>query len=71
MLNTSWVNKLQIQVIDEEDGGCTIRIEWNETDSELEEWTSWGEKGQEQFIINALYQALECFIDDPLTEPVD
>lgn len=60
MLNTNWVNKLQIEVIDEEDGGCTIRIEWDDTDPELEEWTSWGEEGQKQFIIDALYQALEC-----------
>ena len=71
MLNTNWVNKLQIQVIDEEDGGCTIQIEWDDTDPELEEWTSWGEEGQQQFIIDALYQVLECYMDDDLTDPVD
>ena len=61
MLNTNWVNKLQIQVIDEEDGGCTIQIEWDDTDPELKEWTSWGEEGQKTFIIDALTNALECY----------
>lgn len=61
MSNTNWVNKLQIQVIDEEDGGCVISIEWDDTDPELEEWTSWGEEGQKSFIINALTDALECY----------
>jgi hypothetical protein len=62
MLNTNWVNKLQIEVVDEEDGGCTIHIEWDETDPELEQWTSWGEEGQKSFIIDALTDALECYI---------
>jgi len=62
MLNMNWVNKLQIKVIDEEDGGCTICIDWDNTDPELEEWTSWGEKGQKSFIIDALTTALECYI---------
>lgn len=61
MLNTNWVNKLQIKVIDEEDGGCTIQIDWDDTDPELEEWTSWGEEGQKSFIIDALTDALECY----------
>lgn len=61
MSNTNWVNKLQIQVIDEEDGGCVISIEWDDTDPELEEWTSWGEEGQKSFIIDALTDALECY----------
>jgi len=62
MLNTNWVNKLQIQVIDEEDGGCIIQIEWDDTDPDLAEWTSWGEEGQKSFIIDALTDALECYI---------
>jgi hypothetical protein len=49
-------------VIDEEDGGCTICIDWDNTDPELEEWTSWGEKGQKSFIMDALTTALECYI---------
>jgi len=61
MLNTNWVNKLQIQVIDEEDGGCTISIEWDDTDPDLAEWTGWGEEGQKSFIIDALTDALECY----------
>jgi hypothetical protein len=41
-----WVNKLHVEVIDEEDGGCTIQIDWDDTDPDLEEWSSWGEEGQ-------------------------
>ena len=63
MSKTSWIEKLTIETLDEEDGGCTIRIEWDETDPDLAEWTSWGEEGQRAFIIDALYNALECFIE--------
>ena len=63
MSNNSWINKLQLEVIDQEDGGCIIAIEWDDKDPELAEWTSWGEEGQRDFIIDSLYNALECFID--------
>lgn len=58
MLNTNWVDKLQLEVRDEEDGGCTIIIEWDETDPDLTEWISWGPEGQEQFILDALKDSL-------------
>ena len=61
MLNSSWVNKLQVVVIDEEDGGCTIRIEWDNEDPDLEYWTNLGEQGQKSFIIDALTNALSCY----------
>ena len=54
MSNNSWINKLQIEVIDEENGGCCIHIEWDDTDSDLAEWTSWGEQRQRDFFLNAL-----------------
>jgi hypothetical protein len=64
MSNNSWINKLQLEVVEPEDGVCIIVIQWDDEDPELAEWTSWGEQGQRDFIINSLYNALECFIDD-------
>jgi len=71
MLNMNWVNKLQIKVIDEEDGGCLIQLDWDGTDPELAEWTSWGEERQKAFITESLRSALDGFVDDGLTELVD
>jgi hypothetical protein len=59
-----WVNKLSIEVIDEEDGGCSINIEWDETDPDLEYWNSLGKEGQEAFIIDSLRNSLEQYIVD-------
>jgi hypothetical protein len=44
MSNKNWIEKLNLEVIDEEDGSCTIHIEWDETDPDLELWNSWGEE---------------------------
>lgn len=58
MSNNNWINKLQVEVIDEENGGCCIHIEWDDTDPDLAEWTSWGEQRQRDFFLNALKTAL-------------
>jgi len=63
-----WVNKLHVEVIDEEDGGCTIQIDWDDTDPDLEEWSSWGEEGQRAFVMDALRNALDSFQDLDLAE---
>ena len=57
MSNKSWIEKLQLTVI-EGNPGCDIHIEWDATDPDLALWTSWGEKGQKQFILDALTTAL-------------
>ena len=57
----SWVYKLHIEVVDEEDGSGTIVIEWDETDPDLDYWNSLGKEGQEKFIMDSLYAALENF----------
>ena len=62
-LTMTWVKKLEVKVIDEEDGGCTIRIHWDDEDPELEYWTSLGEEGQRSFIIEALTNAINCYVD--------
>jgi hypothetical protein len=59
----NWVNKLHFEVIDEEDGSCTIHIEWDEADSGLAEWVAWGEEKQKSFILDALTNALNCYVD--------
>jgi hypothetical protein len=63
MWNLNWIEKLKIECIDEEDGSMTIQIDWDENDPDLEYWTSLGEKGQETFIIDSLYNALICDVD--------
>ena len=59
MSNASWINKLQVEVIDQEDGGCTICIEWDDADPDLAEWTSWGEQRQQDFFLKALKTAVD------------
>ena len=71
MENAEWVKKLQIEVIDEDDGSATIQIEWDENDPDLQWWTQLGKEGQKAFIIDALWSALECYMDDDLTTSVD
>jgi len=55
----SWVYKLHIEVIDEEDGSATIQIEWDETDPDLNYWNSLGKEGQEKFIMDALHASFK------------
>jgi len=55
----SWVYKLHIEVVDEEDGSGTIQIEWDETDPDLNYWNSLGKEGQEKFIMDALHASFE------------
>lgn len=59
MSNNNWIDKLKIEVTDEDDGGCCIHIEWDDTDPDLTEWTSWGEKRQRDFFLNALKTAID------------
>ena len=59
----SWVEKLKVEVIDEEDGGCIIHINWDATDPDLEYWTNLGEEGQKSFIIESLTNSLDCYVD--------
>ena len=63
MLNPDSINKLKIECIDEEDGSMTIHIDWDETDPDLQWWTDMGPEGQETFMIDALQQACDCYVD--------
>jgi hypothetical protein len=61
MSNPDSIDKLQIECIDEEDGSATIRIDWDETDPDLQWWTDLGPEGQETFMIDALTNALDSY----------
>jgi hypothetical protein len=63
MLNPDSINKLHIECIDEDDGSMTIHIEWDETDPDLQWWTDLGPEGQETFMIDALREACDCYVD--------
>ena len=63
MCNPNSIDKLQVEFIDEEDGSATIHIEWDETDPDLQWWTDLGPEGQKTFMIDALQQALDCYVD--------
>lgn len=62
-LNPDSIAKLQVNCIDEEDGSMTIHIEWNDKDPDLRWWTDLGEEGQKSFMIDALQEALDCYVD--------
>lgn len=64
MTNTSWIDKLTVECIEEEDGSLTIHINWDETDPDLKYWTDLGEEGQKSFMIDALTKATECYRDE-------
>ena len=55
----SWAYKLQIEIIDEEDGSATIQFEWDDTDPDLDYWTGLGKEGQEKFIMDALHASFK------------
>jgi hypothetical protein len=63
ILNPDSINKLHIECIEEDDGSMTIHIEWDETDPDLQWWTDMGPEGQETFMINALREACDCYVD--------
>lgn len=64
MLNTNWIDKLQLTTIEEPDGSLTIHINWDPEDPELALWTSWDEEKQKQLFLDALTNALNKEIDD-------
>lgn len=59
----SSVEKLKIDYIEEEDGSGTIRIDWDETDPDLQWWNDLGEDGQKSFILDSLHHALGCDVN--------
>lgn len=54
LTNSDWVYKLALEIIENEDGSLNLIFEWDETDPDLQMWTEWGPKKQEEFILGAL-----------------
>lgn len=55
----NWFDKISIEFIDDEEtGGGTIRLEWDDSDPELQAWTDLGPEKQEAFIIRCLTNAV-------------
>ena len=63
MLKLRSIEKLKIEYIEEDDGSSTIQIEWDNADPALQYWADLGEEGQKTFILDALQQALDCYVD--------
>lgn len=71
MSNNNWINKLQIDFTEQEDGSLHINIDWDETDPDLALWNSWGEDLQREFIYESLLHACEQAVGEDLTDLVD
>jgi hypothetical protein len=63
MLNLNWIEKLKVECIEEDDGTMTIHINWDETDPDLEYWTSLDEESQKTFMLDSLHNALGCDVN--------
>jgi O-glycosyl hydrolase len=46
-----WINKLLFSM---EDNDHSVNVEWDENDPEMEEWCSWTEEQQNDFLIEVL-----------------
>lgn len=58
------VFKLDIKYIEENYGGGTIQIEWDEEDADLQWWNNLGEEKQQQFILDALNAAISNALNE-------
>jgi hypothetical protein len=59
MTNYDWVKKLQIELKENEDGSANLIFSWDENDPDLAAWTNQTDKEREEFMLNAIYKAIE------------
>jgi hypothetical protein len=64
MSNFNWVEKLQLDIEDNEDGSATITISWDQEDPALRFWTELGEEKQQEWLMEVLKDSIK--IIDPL-----
>ena len=57
--NSNWFTKLQLEIVDNEDGSANLIFEWDENDPDLSYWTSLTNEEREKFIIDALDKQLK------------
>ena len=50
----NWFDKIQLTLVENEDGTLNMTFEWDETDPDLKMWTEWGPEKQEEFILTAI-----------------
>ena len=55
---SNWFDKIQLPLVENDDGTLNMVFEWDETDPDLKMWTEWGPEKQEEFILNALRSAI-------------
>lgn len=54
MPDSEWFKKIELEVIDTEDGGMNLIFTWDEKDPELQLWTELGGEKQQEFVLQAL-----------------
>lgn len=54
MPNSEWFTKIELEIVDTEDGGMNLIFSWDENDPDLQLWTEWGEEKQQKFVLDAL-----------------
>jgi hypothetical protein len=66
--NTAWVNKIEIEVQENDDGSCNLLFMWDEKDPDLQLWTELGEEKQREFFLEVFENTLKTSVRQD-TEP--
>jgi hypothetical protein len=61
-------NRFSVEIIDEEDGGCTISLYWSLDDPSLEAWNTLTEQQQQLAFKQALQQKINEVLGETLQE---
>lgn len=57
----SWVHKIQLEVVENEDDSLVISCTWDEKDADLQLWNELGEEKQTEFVLTALQNSIKKF----------
>jgi hypothetical protein len=61
-------NQFTVEIIDEEDGGCTIRLHWSPDDPSLHDWNSLTDQERELAFRWAIQQKINEVLGETLQE---
>lgn len=50
----AWLTKLAIEVTEDDNSPCLMKIDWDEADPELDYWSNLSQEGKETLIHNLL-----------------
>jgi len=56
--SADWFTKLQLEIVDNEDGSANLIFEWDENDPGLSYWNSLTNEEREKFILDVLENAV-------------